>query len=38
MIAEDLYSQINARHPGRAVWIDVSEDGENGCHIQFDKK
>lgn len=38
MIAEDLYSQINARHPGRAVWIDVSEDGENGCHIQFEKK
>ena len=38
MIAEDLYSQINARHPGRAVWIDVSEDGENGCHIQFEQK
>jgi hypothetical protein len=38
MIAEDLYSQINARHPGRAVWIDVSEDGENGCHIQFEKQ
>lgn len=37
MIAEDLYSQITARYPGRAVWIDVSEDGENGCHIQFDK-
>ena len=38
MIAEDLYSQINARYPGRAVWIDVSEDGENGCHIQFEQK
>jgi len=38
MIAEDLYSQIKARHPGRAVWIDVSEDGENGCHIQFEQK
>ena len=38
MIAEELYSQINARHPGRAVWIDVSEDGENGCHIQFEQK
>jgi hypothetical protein len=38
MIAEDLYSQITARYPGRAVWIDVSEDGENGCHIQFEKK
>ena len=38
MIAEDLYSQITARYPGRAVWIDVSEDEENGCHIQFNKK
>ena len=38
MIAEDLYSQISARYPGRAVWIDVSEDEENGCHIQFNKK
>ena len=38
MIAEDLYSQITGRYPGRAVWIDVSEDEENGCHIQFNKK
>ena len=38
MIAEDLYSQIATRYPGRAVWIDVSEDEENGCHIQFNKK
>lgn len=37
MIAEDLHSQISAKYPGRDVWIDVSEDGENGCHIQFDK-
>lgn len=35
MIAEDLYAQIAARYPGRAVTIDVSEDGENGCNIQF---
>jgi hypothetical protein len=38
MIAEDLYTQINARHPGRAVTIEVSEDGENGCYIQFEKQ
>ena len=37
MIAEDLYRQIAGRYPGRDVWIDVSEDGENGCHIQFEK-
>jgi hypothetical protein len=35
MIAEDLYAQISARYPGRAINIDVSEDGENGCYIQF---
>lgn len=38
MIAEDLYAQINAKHPNREVWIDVSEDNENGCHIQFEKQ
>lgn len=35
MIAEDLYSQIAARYPGREVHIEVSEDGENGCYLQF---
>jgi len=35
MIAEDLYSQISARYPGRAVTIEVSEDNENGCYIQY---
>jgi len=35
MISEDLYAQINARYPGREVWIEVSEDGENGCFIKF---
>ena len=35
MIADDLYSQIAARYPKRAVVIDVSEDGENGCVIQY---
>ena len=38
MIAEDLYAQINKKYPGRTVWIDVSEDNENGCHIQFEKQ
>lgn len=37
MIAEDLYSQISSRYPNRDVWIEVSEDGENGCFIQFSK-
>lgn len=37
MIADDLYSEINSKYPNRDVWIDVSEDGENGCHIQYNK-
>lgn len=37
MIADDLYAQIKDKHPGRDVWIDVSEDNENGCHIQYNK-
>jgi hypothetical protein len=36
MIADDLYIQIADRYPGRAVWIEVSEDGENGCTIQYE--
>lgn len=36
MIAEDLYAQIIARYPGRSVWIEVSEDGENGALIRWD--
>lgn len=35
MIADDLYLEIAARYPGRAVWIEVSEDGENGCLIKY---
>ena len=35
MIARDLNATISARYPGREVWIEVSEDGENGCFIKF---
>jgi len=35
MMAEDLYVQISAKYPGREVWIEVSEDGENGALIKF---
>ena len=35
MIADDLYTQINAKYPGRFVVIDVAEDGENGCQIVY---
>ena len=36
MIADDLYTQIVARYPNRAVWIEVAEDGENGCLIKYE--
>lgn len=36
MIADDLYIQIANRYPNRSVWIEVSEDGENGCFIKYD--
>lgn len=35
MIADDLYTQINLRYPGRHVLVEVSEDGENGCEIVY---
>ena len=35
MMAEDLYEQIATKYPGREVWIEVSEDGENGALIKF---
>jgi hypothetical protein len=35
MIARELNATITARYPGRETWIDVSEDGENGCFIKF---
>ena len=37
MISEDLYAQISEKYPGREVHIDVSEDGENGAHIEYAK-
>jgi hypothetical protein len=36
MIADDLYLQIAQRYPDRAVWIEVAEDGENGCLIKYE--
>jgi hypothetical protein len=36
MMADDLYDQIAARYPDRAIWIDVAEDGENGALIKYE--
>tara|TARA_B100000941_G_scaffold283032_1_gene252121 strand:+ start:317 stop:790 length:474 start_codon:yes stop_codon:yes gene_type:complete len=37
MISDDLYTQISEKYGGREVHIDVSEDGENGAHIEYSK-
>jgi hypothetical protein len=36
MMADDLYLQIASRYPDRSIWIEVSEDGENGALIKYD--
>jgi len=36
MIATDLHKYISEKYPGRDVVIEVSEDNENGCRIQFE--
>ena len=30
--------QIKDKYPGRRLSIDVSEDGENGCHVEYPKE
>jgi hypothetical protein len=35
MISDDLYLQIASKYPNRDVWIDVSEDGENGSYAEY---
>jgi len=30
-----LYDIIEQKYPGREVWIEVSEDGENGSFIKY---
>ncbi len=35
MMSDDLYAQIQAKYPDREVWIEVSEDGENGSFIKY---
>jgi hypothetical protein len=36
MLADDLYVQIAQRYPDRAVWIEIAEDGENGCLVKYE--
>ena len=38
MIADELYTHIADRYPGRSVTISVAEDNENGCTITYNTK
>ena len=35
MMSDDLHDAISHTYPGREVWIEVSEDGENGSFIKY---
>jgi len=35
MISDDLHDVIYQKYPDRKIWIEVSEDGENGSFIQY---
>ena len=38
MLADDLFTELAIRYPGRDMIIDVSEDGECGCSIEYSSK
>ena len=35
MMSQDLYDSISNKYPDREVWIEVSEDSENGSFIKY---
>ena len=35
MMSDELYDTISQKYPDREVWIEVSEDGENGSFIKY---
>ena len=35
MMSDELYGMISNKYPNREVWIEVSEDGENGSFIKY---
>lgn len=36
MLADELYSQLYNKYPNRAIKIEISEDGECGCVVEYD--
>lgn len=35
MLAKELYAYLITKYPGRNIKIDISEDGENGCFVEW---
>lgn len=35
MMSNELYDTISTTYPNRTVWIEVSEDGENGSFTEY---
>jgi len=35
MMSDDLYDVVSNKYPGREIWIEISEDGENGSFIKY---
>ena len=35
MMSDQLHHIIELKYPGREIWIEVSEDGENGSFIKY---
>ena len=35
MMSDELYDTISQKYPDREIWIEVSEDGENGSFIKY---
>jgi frataxin-like iron-binding protein CyaY len=35
MMSDDLHDIISKKYPGREIWIEISEDGENGSFIKY---
>ena len=35
MMSDELYDIVKQKYPSREVWIEVSEDGENGSFIKY---
>lgn len=37
MLSNDLWERIHEKYPNRKIYIEVSEDGENGSYIEYDR-